>query len=114
LKLLRTVVILHALGVFSQAVLAGHFLSGLDSAVYSHEVTGWVVVALCVLQIAVSAALRLPRGATLPFALSSGLIFLAEALQTGTGYGRYLQVHVPLGALLLAGVAAQIVWLFRV
>jgi hypothetical protein len=114
LRLLRIVVVVHAIGVFAQAVLAGRFLSGLDGAVRLHEVAGWHVLTLCVVQIAVSAGLRVPKGRTLPFALSSGLILLAEALQAGTGYGRFLEVHVPLGSLILAGVAAQLVWVFRV
>lgn len=101
------------IGVFAQAVLAGQFLSGPDEAVYWHEVTGWLVLALCLLQVGVSLILRLPRGGTLPFAVSTSLILLGELLQAGTGYGRFLQVHVPLGALILAGVAAQLVWMFR-
>jgi len=114
LKLLRIIVVVHAIGVFAQAVFAGQFLSGLDGAVYWHEVAGWSVLALCLLQIAVSVSLRVPCRGTLPFALSSSLIFLAEALQAGTGYGRFLEVHVPLGALILAGLAAQLMWVFRV
>ena len=114
MKFLRAILVVHGIGVFAQAVFAGQFLSGLDGAVYWHEVAGWSVLALCLMQIAVSVSLRVPRGATLPFALSSSLIFLAEALQAGTGYGRFLEVHVPLGALILAGLAAQLMWVFRV
>jgi hypothetical protein len=78
-----------------------------------HEAVGWLVLAVCLLQIAVSVSLCAPRGGTLPFTLSSTLIFLAELLQAGTGYGRFLEVHIPLGALILGGVAAQLVWVFR-
>jgi hypothetical protein len=110
---LRIVLAVHLTGVFAQAVFAGRFLSGVDGAVYLHEVAGLTVLALCLVQIAVAVSLRLPRGGTLLFAVWSGLIFLAEALQAGTGYGRFLEVHVPLGALILAGVAAQLVWVLR-
>jgi hypothetical protein len=113
LRFLRIIVVLHTIGVFAQAVFAGRFLSGLDGAVYWHEAVGWVVLTLCLAQTGGSAALRVPRGATLPFTLSSGLIFMAEALQAGTGYGRFLEVHIPLGALLVGGVAAQLMWVFR-
>jgi hypothetical protein len=113
LILLRIIGVVHAIGVFAQAVFAGQFLSGVDGAVFGHEAVGWLVVAVCLLQIAVSVSLRVPRGGTLPFTLSSTLIFLAELLQAGTGYGRFLEVHIPLGGLILGGVAAQLVWVFR-
>jgi hypothetical protein len=113
LKFLRAILVVHLIGVFAQAVFAGEFLSGSDAAVYRHEVAGWSVVALCLLQIGIALSLRVPRGAVLPFALSSTLLFLAETLQAGTGYGRFLEVHVPLGVLILGGVAAQLVWVWR-
>jgi hypothetical protein len=45
--------------------------------------------------------------------MASALIFLAEGLQIGTGYGRFLTVHVPLAVLIFGGLAAQTVWVFR-
>jgi hypothetical protein len=110
---LRIVLIVHVIGVLALAVFAGQFLSGVDGAVYRHEVAGWSVLALCLLQIAIAVSLRIPRGGTLPFAVWSALTFLAEALQAGTGYGRFLEVHVPLGMLILGSIAAQLVWLLR-
>jgi hypothetical protein len=39
-------------------------------------------------------------------------IFLGEGLQIGTGYGRFLNVHVPLGVIIFGGVSAQAVSVF--
>lgn len=110
--LLRIVVGLHALGVAVQAVFAGQFLSGGDGSVRWHEATGWIVAAVCLAQILLAAILRIPRKALLPFLLSSILILLAELLQVGTGYGRFLGVHVPLGVFLFGAVIAQTAWVF--
>ncbi len=113
LQFLRIVLVVHLIGVLAQAVLAGQFLSGMDGAVYRHEVAGWSVLAVCLLQIVVATSLRVPHGGTLLFAVWTALIFLAETLQEGTGYARFLEIHVPLGVLILGGVAAQLVWVLR-
>jgi hypothetical protein len=110
---LRIILIIHAIGVLAQAVFAGRFLSGLDASVRLHEVAGWALLALCVAQLAIGLSLRLPRGGALWFGLSSAAILLGEALQTGTGYGRFLEVHIPLGVIVAGGVSGQLVWLFR-
>lgn len=106
---LRVILIFHALVVLMEAVFAGQFLSGVDSPVLFHERTAWVVVGLCVIQIVV---ILVTRG---PFwlVISSIFILLAEALQTGTGYGRFLGVHIPLGVLIFGGVTWQAVQVFR-
>jgi hypothetical protein len=112
LALLRIVLVLHVLGIAVQAMLAGQFLAGGDGSVVWHEKIGLIVAALGLLQILVAAIRRVPRPTLLPFLLSSVLIFLAEGLQVGTGYGRFLTVHVPLGVFVFGGVVAQAVWLF--
>jgi hypothetical protein len=113
LAILRAVLILHLLAAATQAVLAGQFLSGLDHSVAFHEQTGWGVAVLGLVQILTIVIFRSPRGDVMPFLLSSILILLAELLELGTGYGRFLSVHVPLGAMILAGLTAQLVWVFR-
>ena len=111
LALLRTVLALHAVGVAFQAIFAGLFLSGGDGSVRWHEEAGWIVAAICLAQILIAAILRIPRKALLPFLLSSILILLAELLQAGTGYARFLSVHVPLGVFIFGGLIAQMVWI---
>jgi hypothetical protein len=116
LKLLRVIVSIHLFCAIAQAVFAGDFLSGFDAAVYRHEVLAWCMPGICLLQIGAAALLRVPRqpsGAVLLFIVSSTLLFLAEGLQVGTGYGRFLEVHVPLGVLIPGCLAGQLVWILR-
>jgi cytochrome b561 len=92
-----------------QATLAGQFLSGTDSAVSIHEVTGWTVAVLGFLQILLALAVRTP----LWFTIASLGTFLGESLQVGTGYGRFLNVHIPLAILIFGVVVWQTIWAFR-
>jgi hypothetical protein len=112
LAILRTAVVCHALAVLTQAVFAGEFLSGSDSQVKFHEVTGWIVVAISLGQIAIVAVLMRSSGLSLMLLFGSIFIFLGEGLQIGTGYGRFLNVHVPLGVIIFGSVAAQAVSVF--
>jgi hypothetical protein len=107
---LRLTLAAHVLLVFAQAVFAGQFLSGSDGAVVFHEVNGWTLLGICAAQIVLSFLLkRVP----LWFAISTVFVFLCEGLQIGTGYGRFLGVHVPLGILTFGLVVWQGVWVFR-
>jgi hypothetical protein len=112
LAILRSVVVCHALVVLTQAVFAGQFLSGSDSQVKFHEITGWIVLAISLGQIAIIAALMRSGGVSLMLLFGSVLVFLGEGLQIGTGYGRFLNVHVPLGVIIFGSVAAQAVSVF--
>jgi hypothetical protein len=104
------VLALHVLGVIAQATLAGQFLSGADVAVPLHEVTGWVVAALGLLQIILA---MVARYVPLWFVIASVATFLGEALQVGTGYGRFLGVHIPLSILIFGLVIWQTIWIYR-
>ena len=105
---LKVILILHALAIFTQATLAGRFLSGEDGAVAVHEINGWIIPAICLIQIVVAI-----RSTTLPFIISTVAVFLCEGLQVGTGYGRFLDVHIPLSIVIAGVVVGQIVWAFR-
>jgi hypothetical protein len=106
---LRLILSVHLLLVFAQAVFAGQFLSGSDGAVLFHEVNGWTLAGICLVQIVLSFVLkRIP----LWFAIVTVFVFLCEGLQIGTGYGRFLAVHVPLGILTFGLVVWQAVWAF--
>ena len=108
-SLLQSVLVLHVLGVIMQAALAGEFLSGADSAVRIHEVTGWTVAGLGLLQIAIAA---ISKKIPLWFTIASVGTFLGEALQVGTGYGRFLNVHIPLAIIIFGLVVWQTLWAF--
>jgi hypothetical protein len=113
LAILRTVVLCHLLAVLTQSVFAGQFLSGSDSQVTFHEWTGWIVVAISFSQIVIAGLLVSSGRVSLMFLFGSIFILLGEGLQIGTGYGRFLNVHVPLGVIIFGSVAAQAVSVFQ-
>ncbi len=109
---LRIVLPLHALGVLAQAVFAGQFLSGVESPVVFHAWTAWAILVLALAQVALSVAASF-SGGPVWFMLASVFVLVAEALQTGTGYGRFLGVHIPLGVVLFGVVLWQTIFIFR-
>src|SRR5689334_18269123 len=112
-SLLLLVLMIHAAGLFAQAALAGEFLSGTDEVVKFHEWTAWFVLGVCATQIALAALALRTGGASLWLLAGTVLILLAEALQIGTGYGRFLRVHIPVGVLAFAGVSWQLISQWR-
>ena len=100
---------IHTAGLFVQSALAGEFLSGTDEIVKFHELTAWIILGVCAVQIAAAALALRSGGASLWLLIGSVLIFLAEGLQTGTGYGRFLRVHIPIGVLVFAAVSWQLI-----
>jgi len=112
LAILRLVLILHALAVLAQAVFAGEFLSGVDSPVKFHEFTGWVVLSLAAMQLAAAAALLRSNITSLWLVFGSVFVLLGEGLQIGTGYGRFLNVHIPLAVIVFGVVTWQTVSVF--
>lgn len=113
LAILRVVLCIHTGVLFAQSGLAGEFLSGTDSIVKFHEWTAWAILGICLVQIAVVALAMRTSGASLWLFIGTILIFLAEVLQTGTGYGRFLRVHIPLGVVAFAAVSWQTISQFR-
>jgi len=109
---LRIILSLHLFGVLIQAAAAGQFLSGAEGPVVFHEFTAWAILGLSLVQ-CVLAALWSRRGGPLWFVIASIFLLVAETLQTGSGYGRFLSVHVPLGVILFGGVLWLLVWVFR-
>ena len=105
LPALRVVAVLHALSFLLQPILAGLFLSGQDSAIDSHATNATVVVGLCL----VMTALAFPawrRGLVPRAAFTVSVAFLVvEILQMGAGYAHVMWIHIPLGALMMGGVA---------
>ena len=112
LAILRTVLVCHVLAVLTQSVFAGQFLSGSDSQVKFHELTGWIILAISAIQILLAAALVRSGITSLWLVFGSMFLFLGEGLQIGTGYARFLNVHVPLGVILFAAVSWQAISVF--
>ena len=107
LALLRIVLVSHALAVLMQSVFAGQFLAGSDGSVKFHELTGWIILAISALQILIATVLMRSGGTSLWLVFGSVFLFLAEGLQVGTGYGRFLNVHIALGVIVFGAITAQ-------
>jgi hypothetical protein len=106
---LLTVLICHAVAVLIQAALAGQFLSGSDQEVAFHELTGWLILSICLVQIVLAAVFLSSGVSSIWILFGSIFIFLGEGLQIGTGYARFLKVHVPLGVIVFAAVIWQLI-----
>lgn len=105
LPALRVVAVLHALSFIMQPILAGLFLSGRDAAIDMHATNASVLVLLClVMAILAFPAWRrglVPRAA---FTVAVALL-VVEGLQMGAGFGHLMWLHIPLGVLMMGGVA---------
>lgn len=96
----------------AQAVFAGQFLSGIDSPVVFHEWTAWFILGVSAGQVLL-AVIFTRLGGPFWLVIASVFVFIAEGLQTGTGYGRFLGVHIPLGVLVFGAVTWQMLWSFQ-
>ncbi|MFE7234919.1 hypothetical protein ACFVAF_30660 [Streptomyces sp. NPDC057596] len=110
---LRAVTTVHAAALFTQAVLAGRFLSGDYDMLTAHAVNANVIVAVGLVQVVVALLYWRPgRGPGRPAAVSAVLL-VAEAGQAVLGYQRTLGVHVPLGVTLIAAGLLLLVQVWR-
>ena len=112
LAALRMVLVLHVLSVLAQAIFAGEFLSGADEPVVFHAWTAWFILGLSIAQILLSITFT-RFGGPLWLVIVSVFVLIAEGLQTGTGYGRFLGVHIPLAVFVFGAVVWQMVWSFQ-
>jgi hypothetical protein len=113
LSLLRVVLLIHLLAVLAQATLAGMFLSGSGVALSRHEITARALVGICLFQIAITVLLRVRGGCPTWVLISVIAIFLAEVLETYSGYHGILVLHVPLALGIFGGIMRQLFWAGR-
>lgn len=113
LQTLRVICVIHIVAVFAQAVYAGQFLSGETGPVRLHEVGAWIILIAASAQVILTILRGRSQSHSLPLILSSVGVLLCEGLQIGTGYGRFLEVHVPLAVLIFGGLTWQALQLFR-
>jgi hypothetical protein len=110
LALLRLVLTAHLLAVAVQPVLAGLFLTGDVDAISVHRWVGLLVVLSGLVVLAATFGYVVAgRGAWMVLPVAAALVF-AEMVQLGMGFGRILQVHVPLGVAVVVGVVLLTVW----
>jgi len=113
MRLLRAVLAAHCCALLAQPALAGEFLSGTDGVVKFHEWTGWAILGLCGAQIGLTVPALRWRFVSWWLLIGGALVMLAELLQVGTGYGRFLRVHIPLGVVVFGAVLLQTISVFR-
>ncbi|OLF18421.1 hypothetical protein BU204_05470 [Actinophytocola xanthii] len=108
---LRITVTVYLVMVLAQPVLAGLFLTGNVDAIAVHGVVGSTLSALGLVLVAATAVYLVRRGRlwVLPAVV---LLFLAAGLQTGLGYSRVLQVHIPLGVAVTTATVVLAVWVW--
>jgi len=110
---LRVVLAVHCLALLAQPSIAGEFLSGTYGVVKFHEWAGWLILALCILQIALAAFAIRSGTVSWWLVIGTAFVLLAETFQMVTGYLRFLRVHVPLGVIVFGAVLIQTMSLFR-
>lgn len=113
LSTLRVILALHALAVFTQAVLAGQFLSGVERPVVFHEFIAWIILGLSCLQVIFAVLAVGMQSKSLWFVVLTVMLFLAQALQVATGYLRFFSVHIPLAVIIFGTLVWQIDFVFR-
>jgi hypothetical protein len=94
-----------------EAALAGRFLSGHYDALMLHRITAMAMAAVAVGQ-AVIALVARRAGASRQVFLTAVLLPVPIAAEAVLGAFRVLGLHVPIGALLIAGILrlAALVW----
>lgn len=80
--------------VFIQGVLAGSFLDGTTAAIALHGIGGSLLVLLGIASVVTAAAAHRSNRWVLAAATAG---FFALGIQSGMGYARFLNIHVPLG-----------------
>ncbi|UNZ19951.1 hypothetical protein [Streptomyces sp. 891-h] len=107
---LRCVATLFFVLLLIQPVLAGMFISGDVDLLDLHEANSFVISITSWFQVLATVLVWRPgRGPLWPIGVAVLLSF-AIVMQDGWGYARELQLHIPLGVLLVAASTALLYW----
>ncbi len=112
LRSLRAVATLHLAAVLGQPVLAGMFLTGDVDAIDLHATIGSTLAAIGLLVIGAALAYVLVGRGPIWLLPAAVLLFLADGFQIGMGYERALEVHIPLGVVIVVGAVLLTGWLW--
>ena len=110
---LRITLLLHAVLVGAQPILAGYFLSGNVDAMNIHGPIGSSVWLVALIQFVVAAIYWLGGGGRVWPTILTAVLFVAEFVQLTFGYLQNFAVHVPLGTAIVITVIWMTVWSFR-
>ncbi len=109
----RAVITLHALSVFAQPVLAGRFLNGDVPILELHRTNATMAGVLGFVQLAVALTHRLIGAGPWWPVLACLVLSLAEPAQIFLGFNRFVGLHVPLGAAIVAATLLLLVSAWR-
>jgi cytochrome b561 len=113
LVVLRILLVIHAVLVAAQPILAGYFLSGEVDAMSWHGSIGSSLFLIATVQLIAAILYWRPGGGRAwPAFVTLGLI-VAELTQVVFGYAQNFAVHVPLGTAIVITVLWMTVWSFR-
>lgn len=110
---LRVVLVLHAVLVVMQPILAGYFLSGESDAMNVHGPIGSSLWMVSMIQFVAAVLYWRPGGGRLWPAVVTLALFFAEFVQLTFGYLQNFAVHVPLGSAIVITVVLMTGWSFR-
>ncbi|WP_051298672.1 hypothetical protein [Arthrobacter castelli] len=104
---------LHAAAAFTQAILAGAYLSGSLDAMTMHRLLGGMLTLITMAQAVPALLFWYPgRGPWWPLAVTV-VLFPVEGMQVGFGYARDLGLHIPLGVAIIVTVTTMFIWSLR-
>lgn len=106
---LRGVATVHALLATAQAVTIGRYLDGAYGMIRWHSTAAGLLI-LVGLALAVVGLVYSLAGGRWWVATACVPFFLAEGVQTGMGYSRALDIHIPLGVAIVGGALALAAW----
>jgi hypothetical protein len=109
----RLVITLHAAAAFTQAILAGRFLSGDYDMLRAHFINSQVVGGLAIAQVVGAVLYWRPSGGSGRPALASAMLLALEPIQIAAGIKRVIGIHVPLAVLIIVCSVLFAVWAWR-
>ena len=100
------------LAVLGQPVLAGMFLTGDVDAIGVHGIVGTLLALWTMVLIGAALAYVVGGRGRLWVLPVSVLLFLAVGFQIGAGFARQLELHVPLGVVIVTTSVLLVGWVW--
>lgn len=107
LKVLRGGMAVQVATILVQATFAGMMIGGSRHAAPLHELTGKLLVLVCLGQMLLAVALRVKGRCPLWIPVASGVL-AAEVLEFSAGHFHHVALHVPLGVAIFGGALRQL------
>ncbi|SDP62251.1 hypothetical protein SAMN04489867_3179 [Pedococcus dokdonensis] len=113
LRLLQAILVVHAIAVVTQPLMAGLYLSGdVDAMNNVHSPIGSSLWLISVIQLAIALLYWGFGGGQIYPAGATVVLFVAEFLQMFLGQARLMKMHLPLGVTIVTSVFVFTVWSF--